>query len=96
MESDTKGVKKAASKRKCDSFKAVDSMQRYNTGFKINGCYSEAASCYLEKGASPQPPPKPLDDNTDSSTEPDRDVSSKKNFRFCRGNDYCLLKGFIK
>ena len=43
---------------------------------KLMGADSEAASCYLEKGASPQPPPKPLDDNTDSSTEPDRDVSS--------------------
>ena len=29
-----------------------------------------------EKGASPQPPPKPPDDSKDSSTEPDRDVSS--------------------
>ena len=63
---------------------------------KLMAADSEAASCYLEKGASPRPPPKPPDDSTDSSTEPDRDVSSKKNFRFCRGNDYCLLKGFIK
>ena len=76
MENGAERVKKAASKRKCDSFKAVDSMQRYNTGFKINGCYSEAASCYLEKGASSQPPPEPPDDSKDSSTESDRDVSS--------------------
>ena len=37
---------------------------------------SEAASCYLEEGASPRPPPKPPDDSKDSSTESDRDVSS--------------------
>ena len=39
---------------------------------------SEAASCYLEEETSPRPPPKPPDNNTDSSTEPDRDVSSRK------------------
>ena len=37
---------------------------------------SEAASCYLEEGASPRPQPKPPDNSTDSSTESDRDVSS--------------------
>ena len=37
---------------------------------------SEAASCYLEEGASPRPPPKPPDDSKNSSTESDRDVSS--------------------
>ena len=37
---------------------------------------SEAASCYLEEGASPQPPPKPPDDSKDSSIETDRDVNS--------------------
>ena len=37
---------------------------------------SEAASCYLEEGASPRPPPKPPDDSKNSSTESDRDVSA--------------------
>ena len=43
---------------------------------KLMAADSEAASCYLEKGASPRTPPKPLDDSKDSSTETDRDVSS--------------------
>ena len=43
---------------------------------KLMAADSEAASCYLEEGASPRPPPKPPDDNKDSSTESDRDVSS--------------------
>ena len=43
---------------------------------KLMAADSEAASCYLEEGASPQPPPKPPDNSTDSSTESDRDVSS--------------------
>ena len=37
---------------------------------------SEAASCYLEEGASPWPPPKPPDNSKNSSTESDKDVSS--------------------
>ena len=43
---------------------------------KLMAADSEAASCYLEEGASPRPPPKPPDDSIDSSTETDRDVSS--------------------
>ena len=43
---------------------------------KLMAADSEAASCYLKEGASSRPPPKPPDDSTDSSTEPDRDVSS--------------------
>ena len=43
---------------------------------KLMAANSEAVSCYLEEGASSRPPPKPPDDSTDSSTEPDRDVSS--------------------
>ena len=43
---------------------------------KLMAADSEAASCYLEEGASPRLPPKPPDDSKNSSTESDRDVSS--------------------
>ena len=43
---------------------------------KLMAADNEATSCYLEKGASSQPPPEPPDDSKDSSTESDRDVSS--------------------
>ena len=43
---------------------------------KLMAVDSEAASYYLEEGASPRPPPKPPDDSTDSFRETDRDVSS--------------------
>ena len=45
---------------------------------KLMAADSEAASCYLEKGASSRPPPKPPDDSKDSSTESDRDMSSRE------------------
>ena len=37
---------------------------------------SEEKEGKCEEGASPRPPPKPPDDNKDSSTESDRDMSS--------------------
>ena len=43
---------------------------------KLMAADSEAASCYLEEGASPWPPPKPPDNSKNSSTESDKDVSS--------------------
>ena len=43
---------------------------------KLMAADSEAASCYLEEGASPRPLPKPPGDSKNSSTESDRDVSS--------------------
>ena len=36
---------------------------------KLMAADSEAASCYLKKGASPRPPPKPPDDSKDLSTQ---------------------------